>query len=98
MKEFTKARRHQIYKDALEWYLENNTEGDPRNTGICFAIKVVITCSAPSPYERNLHYYPEVMNQCPSSKKMYGLGYWFPVTRTKKRIAILKKAIKLSAP
>lgn len=94
---FTKEKRHQIYKDALEWYLENNTEGDPCNTGICFAILVVIKDNDPSPYEGALFYYPEVMYQCPSSKKMYGLGYWFPTSQTKRRIAILKKAIKLSA-
>lgn len=98
MKRISKERRHQIYKDALEWYLRNNTEGDGRNTGICFAIRVVITCSDPSPYEKSLHYYPEIMSQCPSSKKMYGIGYWFPPSCTKKRISILKKAIKLSAP
>ena len=88
---YTKVQRHRIYKKAL-YFLKNYR---PLNRGFCFAITIATDGSTFLYPAGLLDDFPELVKP-----KVCGLVYWYPLTPNgrKKRLAILRKAIKETNP
>lgn len=86
----TKKERNDIYNLALTKYVNFVYAGV--NLGLCCPIndaRLVINPNAPNPYSE-MDEYPEINKHKPEGKS----SYWFPTDEVKKRIRILKQAIK----
>lgn len=88
-KEFTSARRLELYKKALRLI-----ERDVRITGyyrlgLCFAISEELAYYEPSPYV-NMEAYPELIKYQPGKFANY---YWWPQGDFQSRIEVLKAVI-----
>lgn len=95
MKTILKAKRNAIYKLALELYQSDIITDDGTLHGFCWyltkAAKKYYPSGHKNAYETMETNYPEIIKHKPES---YNDGYWWPLTQTVQRIAILEQAIK----
>lgn len=84
-----KKTRNAIYREAIKVYKEESYA----KTGLCAVLSKALVrlnrTDLPHPYSY-MECYPEIYKYKPNNHKYY----WFAKNRTKKRIDILKQAIK----
>lgn len=93
---YTKVERHRIYKKALRLYCSKQRAIG--NMYLCFVLDTATNGEYSHDYPLLLHNLPEVLDQKPSFETKFSMLVWFKPTDRKSRIAVLKKAIKLTTP
>lgn len=88
-KEFTSARRLELYKKALRLIERDVRIKGYYNLGLCFAISEELTYYEPSPYV-HMEAYPELIKYQPEKLVKY---HWWTPGDFQSRIEVLKAVI-----
>ena len=90
----TREQRHEVYKAALEYYVEYSNETD--FFGLCWAIHAG-DCGIERPdiYDYPAQY-PEIFKHAPKFAERK--NYWWPVYNREIRISVLKQTIEETKP
>lgn len=95
MSKLTKADRHQVYKDALAYFMKHYFGKKRWGSGLCFCIGEVIP---PVKYTADIGtLFPEFRKQKPAATQ--NIYWWnFDAAGDAARKKVLKQCIRLTAP